>query len=310
MRQPSSAYGYILSVADLGRYITKKISRYLNWLQHDTRIFNVGERRRVAVRGSSRQPTPAKPTNGFRRDFDFRPSLTTGSLNDILNRKFLSGSPTLAPGILVNGRDVDPGSTDDLLPPPAVDTDKPTDPELRAAPPDGTGSSSSKRRSVEALRVNTVDQLEPEVLEQTADFFDPENIKAAYIREQVAQETLDELLDYILEQGGSVGIFDATNNTLKRRQMIMKRIRERAGLELGVLFLESICFDKQLLESNMRLKLSGPDYRDQDPVIALADFKKRRSMYEKTYVPVGEYEERNNQVRSHILAITASVRQY
>lgn len=44
----------------------------------------------------------------------------------------------------------------------------------------------------------------------------------------------------------------------------------------------------------MRLKLSGPDYRDQDPVIALADFKKRVALYEKAYVPLGEYEERNN----------------
>lgn len=50
----------------------------------------------------------------------------------------------------------------------------------------------------------------------------------------------------------------------------------------------------QLLESNMRLKLSGPDYRDQDPVAALADFKKRVGLYELKYVPLGEYEERNN----------------
>ncbi|MCJ1295039.1 hypothetical protein MMC34_006600 [Xylographa carneopallida] len=276
-------------------YVTKKISRYLNWLQHDTRIFNVGERRRVAARGSSRQPTPAKPTNGFRRDFDFRPSVITGSLNGILNQKTVPGSPTLAPGIRVNGRDVDHEGANDLLPPPAMDTDESACPESHRVPPDGTEDSLSKRRSIEALRVNTDDQLEPEVLEQTADFFDPENTKAAHIREQVAEETLDELLDYILEQGGSVGIFDATNSTLKRRQMIMKRIRERAGPELGVLFLESICFDEQLLESNMRLKLSGPDYKDQDPVTALADFRKRRSMYEKTYVPVGEYEERHNQ---------------
>ena len=44
----------------------------------------------------------------------------------------------------------------------------------------------------------------------------------------------------------------------------------------------------------MRLKLSGPDYRDQDPVTALADFKKRVSLYEKKYIPLGEHEERNN----------------
>lgn len=41
----------------------------------------------------------------------------------------------------------------------------------------------------------------------------------------------------------------------------------------------------------MRLKLSSPDYKDQDPVKALEDFKKRVAMYEKKYTPVGDIEE-------------------
>ena len=41
----------------------------------------------------------------------------------------------------------------------------------------------------------------------------------------------------------------------------------------------------------MRLKLSGPDYKDKDPALALKDFKKRVSLYEKAYVSLGEYEE-------------------
>lgn len=44
----------------------------------------------------------------------------------------------------------------------------------------------------------------------------------------------------------------------------------------------------------MRLKLSGPDYKDQNPVAALEDFKKRVELYQQKYVPLGEYEERNN----------------
>lgn len=42
----------------------------------------------------------------------------------------------------------------------------------------------------------------------------------------------------------------------------------------------------------MRLKLSGPDYRDIDPEKAYADFKKRVQMYEGAYTPIGEYEEK------------------
>src|SRR5881394_3734112 len=30
-------------------YVTEKIARYLNWVQHDTKIFNVGKRRRIAA---------------------------------------------------------------------------------------------------------------------------------------------------------------------------------------------------------------------------------------------------------------------
>ena len=44
----------------------------------------------------------------------------------------------------------------------------------------------------------------------------------------------------------------------------------------------------------MRLKLSGPDYKDQDPITALADFKRRVAIYERNYVPLGEFEEKNN----------------
>ena len=97
-----------------------------------------------------------------------------------------------------------------------------------------------------------------------------------------------------MDQGGSVGILDATNSTMERRKAIVDHIRERAGSELNILFLESSCVDPELLEGNMRLKLSGPDYRDKDPVKALEDFKKRVQLYEKSYVPLGEYEERHN----------------
>lgn len=44
----------------------------------------------------------------------------------------------------------------------------------------------------------------------------------------------------------------------------------------------------------MRLKLSGPDYRDKDPVESLKDFKKRVAAYESAYVPLGDYEEENS----------------
>lgn len=242
-------------------YIVKKIARYLNWMQHDCKIFNVGNLRRIAAGGGQTQSNMS----------------VEGKLRASVNRLSLNqGGP---PGILDH----------DLLPPPAIPTQIMVNGEVQqnAGEQDGPPSSDSQRPPSQPLPA-------PEHMDQDASFFDPENAKALQIREQVALETLNELLDYVLNQGGSVGILDATNSTLERRKTIMSHIRERAGTELNVLFLESVCVDDNLLESNMRLKLSGPDYKDKDPVEALADFKKRVKMYEKKYVPLGDYEEHNN----------------
>ncbi|KAF2755667.1 bifunctional 6-phosphofructo-2-kinase/fructose-2,6-bisphosphate 2-phosphatase [Pseudovirgaria hyperparasitica] len=235
-------------------YITKKITRYLNWQQHNTRIFNVGERRRIAASGGS-----------FSRSASSVPM-------SIPNVNVPMDDVHRAATILVNGVAMAEQMETLSLPSPAHDPDNPL-----------------------AYVTSQViaDDSQNDSMDQSANFFDPGNSKAAAIREQAAKDTLDELLEYIFNEG-SVGIFDATNSTLARRKWVMQYIRDRAGPELNVLFLESLCLDENLLESNMRLKLSGPDYQGKDPVAALADFKQRVAMYEKTYVPLGEYEEKNN----------------
>ena len=65
------------------------------------------------------------------------------------------------------------------------------------------------------------------------------------IREQVALSTCDELLDFLLNQGGSVGILDATNSTIERRQILFKHIKAREE-KLGILFIESVCEDEKV----------------------------------------------------------------
>lgn len=212
-------------------YITKKIARYLNWLQHETKIFNVGERRRIVAH------------------------LSPQELPDM-------SAPELAARALMNGSDI-PIPTLSL--PGSVATGQPN---------------------------GDLHDENGEEMDQSATFFDPSNSRAAQIREQCALDTLDDLIHYITEENGSVGILDATNSTLARRQLIMQRLRDRAG-PVNVLFVESVCEDPTLLETNMRLKLSGPDYKDKDPVSSLEDFKKRVANYEKSYAPLGDYEEKH-----------------
>jgi len=198
-------------------YVTRKIARYLNWLQHNTKIFNVGARRRIAagVDTDAAQPLPPK------------------------------SPPPVLPTNGINGTGLLPA---DKLTALLEHTQE------RQEHPNGTHAHG---------------------IDQSSDFFDPNNLPAKQLREKVAMETLDELLHYILYEGGSVGILDATNSTHERRRAIVNRIRERAGPELGIVFLESECKDEKLLEANMRLKLSGPDYKGMDPVLALEDFRKR-----------------------------------
>lgn len=127
---------------------------------------------------------------------------------------------------------------------------------------------------------------------QDADFFDSKNIEAQVLREQLAMETLEALIAWVVRDVGTVGIFDATNSTKSRRKSIIDRIHQEDDLK--VLFVESICTDTELLEANMRLKLQGPDYRGRDPVEALRDFKARVRNYELAYETIDGDEEAEN----------------
>lgn len=183
-------------------YITKKLARYLNWQQHDCRIFNVGNTRRRASKhaGPSSAPLPGN----------------------------------------VTPREAKKGGT-----------------------------------------------------EHEGDFFSPYNPDSVAQREKWAEETLEELLDFVVDGDGSVGILDATNTTLARRKRVMKIIDKRSNGQLKVLFLESICTQRYIIESNVRLKLSGPDYKHMDQEKAISDFLLRLSNYEKAYEPISEEEESN-----------------
>lgn len=84
-----------------------------------------------------------------------------------------------------------------------------------------------------------------------------------------------------------IAIFDATNSTDKRRQWILDMCTspERRGeKKTGVVFVESICDDQELLMENYRYKVSSsPDFEHMDMESALEDLRKRVSKYEEQY---------------------------
>lgn len=125
--------------------------------------------------------------------------------------------------------------------------------------------------------------------EQDSNFFSPENEKYSKLRDKWALDTLDQLLDYLLDGPGSVAVFDATNTRKQRRREVLQRIRQRSA-HLKVLFLESICSDEKVVERNIQLKLFGPDYKGKDPTSSLKDFKERLSNYLRAYEPIDDDE--------------------
>jgi len=142
-----------------------------------------------------------------------------------------------------------------------------------------------------------------------ADFFDSKNEAAGKLRQQAASLALDDMLRWLdYEDSGSgtctptaskvrkdrVGIFDATNSTKERRDWVLNECNnktKRAGKPTGVVFVESICDDKDLLHANFMTKVtSSPDYKDMNVEDAMADLLTRVKKYEEAYETIEDDE--------------------
>ncbi|KAF8802439.1 bifunctional 6-phosphofructo-2-kinase/fructose-2,6-bisphosphate 2-phosphatase [Phlegmacium glaucopus] len=125
--------------------------------------------------------------------------------------------------------------------------------------------------------------------DHTASWFSHANTEANQSREQLAQDSLEMLIQW-LKDGGNVGIHDATNSTRKRRRVssIEARVAKEKGIHL--IFLESLCDDPAVIAANVALKVSSgdPDYKDTSPEEAKRDFLRRITEYEKVYETITE----------------------
>jgi broad specificity phosphatase PhoE/predicted kinase len=120
---------------------------------------------------------------------------------------------------------------------------------------------------------------------QPNEFFDPDNESGRKQLHDLAMMALDDLLDWF-DDGGEVGIYDATNSTRRRRRRVEERCKERG---IPIVFIESICNDTSLIDANVReTKLSMPDYIGVDPEEAVRDFRARIAHYERVYEPLDD----------------------
>ena len=161
-------------------YVTKKIARYLNWLQHDTRIFNVGERRRVAAGGLA---SSASPGIARTRTLGSR-SLPIESLNGALTSGNVATAITPSTSILING---EPPPLE-MLTSPALDLAEAIDSHNSTSDIMSDSNTQGKRVASKTVapslhRTQSMEKI------HDASFFDPENEQAAHIRDDIAIAT-------------------------------------------------------------------------------------------------------------------------
>ncbi|XP_055021726.1 6-phosphofructo-2-kinase/fructose-2,6-bisphosphatase [Boleophthalmus pectinirostris] len=122
------------------------------------------------------------------------------------------------------------------------------------------------------------------------EFFRPDNSEAMKIRRACANAALKDVCDYFSREMGQVAVFDATNTTPERRDLILSFAKENG---YKVFFVESICDDPEIIEENIKqVKLSSPDYVDCDKDEAVEDFLKRIECYKLNYVPLDDQKDR------------------
>jgi len=84
-----------------------------------------------------------------------------------------------------------------------------------------------------------------------------------------------------------IAIYDATNSTISRRNWLLEQCtspEKRGDKTTGIVFVESVCDDDELLEENFRFKVrNSPDFAGMTEDEALNDLRLRVKKYEEQY---------------------------
>ncbi|KAH3687308.1 hypothetical protein WICPIJ_001731, partial [Wickerhamomyces pijperi] len=132
-------------------------------------------------------------------------------------------------------------------------------------------------------------------LHQNADFFDFNNKEAKKQRDLFASLALDHLLNSLVNDSLDIGIFDATNSTVERREGIIKSIEEKEAKLDGCCKIQKLILhvqinDATLLGYNIEGKTTNQDYNDQEHDVAKKDFIKRLDMYRSAFQEITKEE--------------------
>lgn len=125
--------------------------------------------------------------------------------------------------------------------------------------------------------------------QQPAAFFDPDNPDGVAARRQMAEAAMEDMFAWLRPHGeGEVAIYDATNATRARRDLVHRACSEH---DIEPIFVESVATDPEIIATTiLQTKLRMPDYAGMDPEQAVADFQDRIAHYERAYEPMDEPE--------------------
>ena len=154
-----------------------------------------------------------------------------------------------------------------------------------------------------------------------ANFFDSHNPQANALRQEAAEEALKDMLEFLDNDSDDedspeisttpslfprrlsnddgvimtkktkvtdrIAIYDATNSTVSRRKWLLEQCtspEKRGDKTTGIVFVESLCDDEELLEENFRFKVrNSPDFAGMTEEEAINDLRLRVQKYEEAY---------------------------
>ncbi|OWZ01901.1 Fructose-2,6-biphosphatase [Phytophthora megakarya] len=116
-------------------------------------------------------------------------------------------------------------------------------------------------------------------------FWDPFNEESFQIRTDLTKKCLEDSIAALESNDCDCVIFDATNVTRKRRQMLLDEVHQRYKCEM--MFIESVCDDPDLIASSINeMKLNSADYAGKTMEEAAEDYNNRINHYQSLYEPL------------------------
>ena len=243
-------------------FVSRKLEAYLNWSGSQAKIFNVGRYRRQAYKSLLQQQQQQQQDNANNGSNNFNNNNNNNNgrtLTGACDANFFDSHNQKAAQLREHVAKI---ALEDMLH--WLDQDEDEEEDLTEE-----GDSSGGGSTTHNNRILSADISKHSFMSVSTNFLGTGGAK----------------LDY--NDHGRVAIFDATNSTDKRRQWILEECtcpEKRGDKQTGVVFVESLCDDKELLDENYRYKVSNsPDFENMSQEEAMEDLKQRVKKYEDQY---------------------------